>query len=121
LETGFLPAGPSERISPCGGPPTRALAAAEIARIVDNFAAGIVHARDAGFDNAQLHAAHGGLLSAFLSPYTNHRTDAYGGSAGPPARRGYVRQGDPEHQTQRKGIAQADRLQNQENLCALCG
>jgi 2,4-dienoyl-CoA reductase-like NADH-dependent reductase (Old Yellow Enzyme family) len=54
---------------------------AEIARIVDHFVAAIVAMRDAGFDGVQLHAAHGGLLSTFLSPYTNRRTDGYGGPA----------------------------------------
>jgi len=80
LEAGFLLAGPSERVSPWDGQVVRALTAAEIGRIADNFIAGIVHMREAGFDGVQLHAAHGGLLSTFFSPYTNRRTDAYGGS-----------------------------------------
>jgi len=80
LETGYLQAGPSERTSPFGQA-IRALEPTEIAEIVNNFITAIVDMRDAGFDGVQLHAAHGGLLSTFLSPYTNHRTDTYGGSA----------------------------------------
>ncbi len=81
LENGSLQAGPSERVSPFAGRPLRALSTAEIGQIVDSFVAAIVHMHEAGFDGVQLHAAHGGLLSTFLSPYTNRRRDAYGGSA----------------------------------------
>ena len=52
----------------------------EIEDIIDCFAESIRRARDARFDGVQLHAAHGWLLSTFLSPRTNKRTDAYGGS-----------------------------------------
>jgi len=52
----------------------------EIKDTVEAFAQGIRRAIEAGFDAVQLHGAHGWLLSAFLSPYTNIRTDEYGGN-----------------------------------------
>jgi 2,4-dienoyl-CoA reductase-like NADH-dependent reductase (Old Yellow Enzyme family) len=59
----------------------RALSLEEIEEIIHAFAEGIRRAQEAGFDGAQLHAAHGWLLSSFLSPRTNQRTDLYGGSS----------------------------------------
>jgi len=60
--------------------PCRAMTKDEIAKTVSDFAAAAVRVKEAGFDAVQLHAAHSYLLSQFVSPYFNHRTDEYGGS-----------------------------------------
>jgi len=52
----------------------------QIHEIAAAFGSAAVRAREAGFDAVEIHAAHGFLLSSFLSPLTNLRTDAYGGS-----------------------------------------
>ncbi|KJM66006.1 oxidoreductase [Pluralibacter gergoviae] len=54
---------------------------AQMAKVVDDFVAAGRRAREAGYDFAELHAANGYLLSQFLSPLSNRRTDRYGGSA----------------------------------------
>ncbi|MFE1790321.1 bifunctional salicylyl-CoA 5-hydroxylase/oxidoreductase [Streptomyces sp. NPDC059525] len=58
----------------------RALESADLAVIRSEFAAAAARAADCGFDLLELHCAHGYLLSGFLSPLTNRREDAYGGS-----------------------------------------
>ncbi|MBM3978032.1 MAG: bifunctional salicylyl-CoA 5-hydroxylase/oxidoreductase [Planctomycetes bacterium] len=63
-----------------GWPAPRAMDAADLARVRDEFAAGARRAAQAGFDGLELHMAHGYLLSSFLSPLSNQRGDAYGGS-----------------------------------------
>ena len=73
----------ADRIAPSAvetwGATPRAMTAAEIGRVVASFAAGARRARDAGFDGVELHGGTGYLLTQFLSPRTNLRTDAYGG------------------------------------------
>jgi anthraniloyl-CoA monooxygenase len=58
----------------------RELTIADLAEIKQQFVDAARRALDAGFDLLELHCAHGYLLSSFISPLTNHRTDEYGGS-----------------------------------------
>ncbi|MBV7695700.1 bifunctional salicylyl-CoA 5-hydroxylase/oxidoreductase [Streptomyces sp. TRM70350] len=58
----------------------RELSRAQLTDIREQFTAAACRAARAGFDLLELHCAHGYLLSGFLSPLTNRRTDAYGGS-----------------------------------------
>jgi len=81
LEVGYLDAGPSSIATPFSDQPIRALAVDEIEQIIACFVDAIVDMQSSGFDGVQLHAAHGGLLSRFLSPYSNRREDEWGRAA----------------------------------------
>jgi 2,4-dienoyl-CoA reductase-like NADH-dependent reductase (Old Yellow Enzyme family) len=69
---------PSAEPTPSGRLP-REMTHAEIIEAVEAFGHAARRAQLAGFDAVQIHAAHGYLVGQFLSPHTNHRTDAWGG------------------------------------------
>jgi 2,4-dienoyl-CoA reductase-like NADH-dependent reductase (Old Yellow Enzyme family)/thioredoxin reductase len=71
--------GPSDEILPSGAE-IKEMPTELIREIVESFGAGAALCKRAGFDMVLLHAGHGWLLHQFLSPASNKRTDAYGGS-----------------------------------------
>ncbi len=71
--------GPSRRMGPSGSV-TRAATEDDIARITGEYARAATVAVEAGFDCIEVHLGHNYLLSAFLSPKLNHRSDGWGGS-----------------------------------------
>ncbi|MBJ22103.1 MAG: NADH:flavin oxidoreductase [bacterium] len=74
------PVSASAQRDPVMGAKPRPLRLDELPGVVDSFAAAALRCREAGFDGVQIHAAHGYLLNQFLTPHTNRRRDAYGGS-----------------------------------------
>ena len=74
------PIAPSAIRNPQTGRLPREATDAEVRRLVTLFGQAAGRAKEAGFDGVHLHAGHGYLLSEFLSPLTNRRTDAWGGS-----------------------------------------
>lgn len=76
---GWQPVGPSPVPFDEGHPVPAELSVDEIGRIVEAFAAAARRALAAGFEVVEVHGAHGYLIHEFLSPHSNHRTDAYGG------------------------------------------
>jgi anthraniloyl-CoA monooxygenase len=79
-EGGWPVVGPSPLPYAPGGPVPRELSRKDLARICSQFVAAAERAVRCGFDLLELHCAHGYLLSSFLSPLSNRRTDEYGGS-----------------------------------------
>ncbi|MDQ0779520.1 anthraniloyl-CoA monooxygenase [Streptomyces aurantiacus] len=73
------PVGPSPLPYGPGSAVPRELDRAGLDEVVADFVAAARRGAEAGFDLLELHCAHGYLLSSFLSPTTNHRTDEYGG------------------------------------------
>lgn len=62
------------------GKPVRAMSTEEVVEMVDLFSEAAWRVKQAGFDGVELHAAHGYLISQFMSPYLNKRIDRWGGS-----------------------------------------
>ena len=77
---GCMPVGASSGFNLYSPTFVRGLKVAEIDALVEDFGHAVELAREAGFDCVEIHAGHGYLISQFLSPYTNHRHDEYGGS-----------------------------------------
>ncbi|MEY2683709.1 MAG: hypothetical protein RJA09_853 [Pseudomonadota bacterium] len=73
LAASAVPYGPQNQVP-------QAMTDTDMAHTLNAFVAATHRAAEAGFDWLELHAAHGYLLSSFLCPLTNQRTDAYGGS-----------------------------------------
>jgi 2,4-dienoyl-CoA reductase-like NADH-dependent reductase (Old Yellow Enzyme family) len=71
---------PSGRINLYGPTWPREMTADEMREVVSEYGRAVRLAREAGFDAVEIHAGHGYLISQFLSPYTNRRTDEWGGS-----------------------------------------
>ncbi len=80
--TGLPAVGPSATGRSRDGRVPRELSEEEVSVRVEYFAQAALRARKAGFDAVELHGAHGYLINQFLSPWTNKRTDRYGGSTG---------------------------------------
>ena len=77
---GCMPVGASSGFNLYSPTFVRALREDEIDALVNDFGNAVDLAREAGFDCVEIHAGHGYLISQFLSPYTNHRRDRFGGS-----------------------------------------
>lgn len=71
---------PTSERDPLSGTTPQAMTDRHISEVVDGFVASARNLQEAGFDGVELHGAHGYLLTQFLSPWSNLRTDAWGGS-----------------------------------------
>lgn len=84
--SGYQPIAPSPFAPEAGSgfqaeyDPPHVMSTEEIRDMVECYAQAVRRAKDAGFDMCELHCAHGYLISSFMSPLTNRRTDEYGGS-----------------------------------------
>jgi len=79
-EGGWPALAPSAIAQAPGAPAPQAMSEAQVRATIEAFAQAARRARAIGFDAIELHMAHGYLLHQFLSPLSNQRTDAYGGS-----------------------------------------
>ncbi|MFC1659907.1 NADH:flavin oxidoreductase [Gemmatimonadota bacterium] len=80
-ETVAEPMAPSAIDEPFLTRPAREMTALEVDTAIQAFADAARRCQEAGFDGVQIHAAHGYLISQFLSPFVNKRTDRWGGKA----------------------------------------
>lgn len=77
---GQLCVGASDRMCKFEQEETRALSTEEVKDLVQDYISAAKRAQQAGFDGVEIHCAHGYLPGQFMSPYTNNRTDEYGGN-----------------------------------------
>jgi 2,4-dienoyl-CoA reductase-like NADH-dependent reductase (Old Yellow Enzyme family) len=80
-EIGSVPLAPSALPCPVVDEIPRALETRELSEVISWFLRASIIASQSGADFVEIHAAHGYLLSGFLSPLTNHRKDTYGGTS----------------------------------------
>ena len=78
--TGEQPVGPSALKDPTMPETPRELSVEEIHQLVEDFGDCARRAKEAGFDAVEVHGAHGYLVGAFASPFSNKRSDEYGGT-----------------------------------------
>lgn len=78
--TGVVPVAPSAIPDPTVMEMPRELTTEDIAALVAAFAKAAARAKKAGLDFVEIHGAHGYLVTQFLSPFSNRRTDGYGGT-----------------------------------------
>lgn len=78
--TGEQPVAPSAIKDPTMPEIPRELSKSEIAEIIEQFATNAYYVKKAGFDGVEIHGASGYLVGEFLSPFSNKRSDEYGGT-----------------------------------------
>jgi len=77
---GEAPIASSDVLNKTGALVARTMTTGEIQEYIEKFAQACRRSKEAGFDGVQLHGGHGFLISSFISPHMNTRTDEYGGS-----------------------------------------